>query len=109
MQKLDSIINTNTNINNQNFSSINTNKNNTNIDIDGINTKKNIDIEMKAKDLCEKLGSDPSRSLEFYCGVFHKLPEQTIYRLAGTVREMKNVRNPGAYFNMLISKELARR
>lgn len=94
----------NININNQRRHSLNINKNN--IGIDGINTKNNIGIELKAKELCSKLGSDPERSLKFYCMAFHKLPEATVQRLAGLARD-PGVRNPGAYFNMLVRRELS--
>jgi hypothetical protein len=95
-----SIINTN----NQ-YQYPNKNKLNTNIDIDD-KTKGHIDIEMKARDLMQKLGAG-DKSLEFFCMAFHKLPDSTVQRLAGLARD-PGVRNPGGYFNVLVRRELAK-
>ena len=100
MQGLSSIINTN----NQ-YQYPNKNKLNTNIDID-VKTKGIIGIEQKARDLMQKLGSNEG-SLEFFCLAFHKLPDSTVQRLAGLARD-PGVRNPGAYFNTLVRRELAK-
>lgn len=103
MQAIHSIINTN--INTQDRRNLNTN-----IDIDD-KKKRRIDIdpakvEFKAKELLQKLGS-PSTSLEFFCKAFYQLPEGTVYRLAGLAGE-PCVRNKGAYFNVLVRRELAK-
>lgn len=95
-----SIINTNTQ-----YQYPRTNKLNTNIDIDD-KTKGHIDIEMTARELMRKLRS-PESSLEFFCMALHKLPLQTVQRLAGLATD-PNVRNPGAYFNTLVRRELAK-
>ena len=99
MQAINSIINTNIN-------TFPRSKLNTNIDIDN-KSKKNIDIEHKAKDLCRKLGGNEQTSLEFYCMAFHKLPENTVRRLAGLACD-PGVRNKGAYFNTLVKREICK-
>ena len=98
MQALNSIINTNINTRVQRNL-------NTNIDID-VKTKGIIGIEQKARDLMKKLGCS-EQSLEFFCMAFHKLPDSTVQRLAGLARD-PGVRNPGAYFNTLVRRELAK-
>lgn len=97
-----SIINTN---NQYQYQYPNKNKLNTNIDIDD-KTKGHIGIEQKARELMKKLGCNEG-SLEFFCLAFHKLPENTVQRLAGLARD-PGVRNPGAYFNTLVRRELAK-
>ena len=99
MQAINSIINTNIN-------TPRTKELNTNIDIDN-KSRKNSDIEGKARELCRKLGGDESRSLEFYCMAFHKLPEATVRRLAGLATD-PGVRNKGAYFNTLVKREMCK-
>jgi len=99
MQGINSIINTN--INTLSSKRFNTNT----IDIDD-KTKSHIGIENKARDLMKKLGAGEG-SLEFFCMAFHKLPEGTVNRLAGLARD-PGVRNPGAYFNTLVRRELAK-
>lgn len=106
MQAVNSILNTNTQ-----YQYPSSKKLNTNIDIDDKNQKKHIDIdpravEYKATELLQKLGS-PSSSLEFFCSAFYKLPEATVYRLAGLANEPQ-VRNKGAYFNVLVRRELSK-
>lgn len=101
MQAINSIINTNTQYQYSNKKELNTN-----IDIDD-KMKKHIDIESTARQLMRKLQS-PEQSLEFFCMALHKLPTQTVFRLAGLAGE-PSVRNPGAYFNTLVRRELARR
>lgn len=98
MQGIHSIINTNINTRERS-------KLNTNIDIDD-KTKGIIGIEQKARDLMTKLGCNEG-SLEFFCMAFHKLPDATVQRLAGLARD-PNVRNKGAYFNVLVRRELAK-
>lgn len=98
MQAMHSIINTNIN-------TLSSKRFNTNIDIDD-KTKGHIGIENKARDLMKKLGAGEG-SLEFFCMAFHKLPEATVNRLAGLARD-PGVRNPGAYFNTLVRRELAK-
>lgn len=100
MQGVSSIINTN----NQ-YQYPNRTKLNTNIDIDD-KTKGIIGIEQKARDLMAKLGCNEG-SLEFFCMAFHKLPDSTVQRLAGLARD-PGVRNKGAYFNVLVRRELAK-
>jgi hypothetical protein len=100
MQGVSSIINTNTQ-----YQYPNKHRLNTNIDIDD-KTKGHIDIESKARDLMKKLGAGEG-SLEFFCMAFHKLPDATVQRLAGLARD-PGVRNPGAYFNTLVRRELAK-
>lgn len=89
---------------NTNINTLRENKLNTNIDIDD-KVRKSIGIEMKARDLMRKLRAGEG-SLEFFCLAFHKLPETTVNRLAGLAQD-PSVRNPGAYFNVLVRKELA--
>lgn len=101
MQGLSSIINTNNQYQYPNKTKLNTNT----IDIDD-KTKGHIDIEATARDLLKKLNS-PESSLEFFCLALHKLPLQTVQRLAGLARD-PGVRNPGAYFNTLVRRELAK-
>ena len=98
MQGVSSIINTNIN-------NLSSKRFNTNIDIDD-KTKGIIGIEQKARDLMKKLGCNEG-SLEFFCMAFHKLPDATVQRLAGLARD-PGVRNPGAYFNVLVRRELAK-
>ena len=98
MQGVSSIINTNIN-------NLSSKRFNTNIDIDD-KTKGIIGIEQKARDLMKKLGCNEG-SLEFFCMAFHKLPDATVQRLAGLARD-PGVRNPGAYFNTLVRRELAK-
>lgn len=100
MQTISSILNTNT---------INTpKKSKLNINI-GIEKKNGRDIdprkvEFKARELLKKLDSN-EKSLEFFCSAFYKLPDQTVYRLAGLASD-PGVRNKGAYFNTLIRREI---
>lgn len=101
MQAVNSIINTNTQYQYPKKQNLNTNT----IDIDD-KTRGHIDIESKARDLMRKLGAQEG-SLEFFCMAFHKLPDATVQRLAGLARD-PGVRNPGAYFNVLVRREMAK-
>lgn len=101
MQGINSIINTNTQYQYPHKTKLNTNT----IDIDD-KTKGHIDIEATARQLMAKLRSNEG-SLEFFCMALHKLPHQTVFRLAGLAGE-PGVRNPGAYFNVLVRRELAK-
>lgn len=63
-----------------------------------------LEAEDTARYLVEQFKSQDS--WEFYCKVAYRLPRTTIDRLVATAKEKGN--NPGALFNFLARKEVAK-